>query len=238
MYEAQDTALCKYVGKQLKVNVPFFDKLVDTDSELDLHSVSLLPQDCLSIGYFLASIAVSYKGKFTVYLHSCSLGDAGIKILTQSLCRSLDPHSEITGHLDMYIGSNEITGEGASYIAEALRTTRAMWKLYLRGNPISDNGLQYITEAMTANLSLIELDLSGCSLRITEENGPTLTQMLQRNKTLRKLDLSDNKAILDNQASFIIEGLKKNTTLKKLLLCRCSIICLLQTSSLTCKIFQ
>ena len=46
-----------------------------------------------------------------------------------------------------------------------------------------------------------------------KENGPTLTEMLQRNKTLRKHDLSLNEAISDNQTSFIIEGLEKNTTL-------------------------
>ena len=192
LYEAQDTALCKYVGEQLRAMVG------DSGIELNLSVVSLLPQDCLSIGYFLASIAVSYKGEFKVFLTSCSLGDVGIKILIQSLYRSLDPHSEITGHLSVYLGSNEITEEGASYIAEVLGTTRALRKLSLLINPIGDKGLQYIAEALTNNTSLIELDLWNCSLRITEENGPTLTEILQRNKTLRKLDLSCNRAISDD----------------------------------------
>ena len=174
----------------------------------------LLPQDCLSIGYFLASIAISYEGRFTISLGHCSLGDTGIKILMQSLCRSLDPHSEITSYLDMYISYNEMTGEGASYIAEALRTTRALIKLKLWGSPIGDKGLQYIAEAMTTNASRTELILSGCSLRITEENGPTLTEMLQRNKTLRKLNLSYNETISDNQASYFI-GVSRRTPLSK-----------------------
>ena len=240
LYEAQDTALCKYVGEQLRDKVSIFDKINGTDVELFLFGVSLLPQDCLSIGYFLASIAVSYKGKFKVGLGFRSLGDTGIKILLQSLCRSLDPHSEITGHLDMSIIYNEITGEGASYIAEALRTTRAFRMLDLGGNPIGDKGLQCIAEAMTTNTSLFDLDLSSCSLGITEENGPTFIEMLQRNKTLRILALSGNRAISDNQASFIIEGLKKNTTLKTLDLRDCSItdegIHLIRISSSTCKI--
>ena len=159
----------------------------------------------------------------------CSLGDTGIKILMQSLCRSLDPHTEIIGHLQIGLGYNRITGEGASYIAEALKTTRALRKLTLynesstRGNPICDKGLKYIADALITNTSLIELNLSSCSLRITEENGPTLIEMLQRNKTLEKLDLSCNETISDNQVSFIIEGLKKNTTLNTLDLRLCRI---------------
>ena len=133
LYEAQDTALCEYVGEQLRAK-----SLNKAAFELDLSCVSLLPQDCLSIGYFLASIAVSYKGEFGVNLISCSLGDVGIKILMQSLCRSLDPYCEITGHLSVYLWYNEITEEGASYIAEVLGTTRALKNLSLRSMVIKD----------------------------------------------------------------------------------------------------
>ena len=158
----------------------------------------------------------------------------------QSLCRSLDPHSEVTGHLHMYIWHNEITGVGASYIAEALRTTRALRKLSLLGNPIGDKGLQYIAEALTTNTTLTELSLYSCGLKITEEGGPALTEMLQKNKTLSELNLSHNEVISDNAVSFIVEGLKKNITLKTLLLYSCGItlkgIHLIRSSALTCKI--
>ena len=50
LYEAQDTALCKYVGEQIRDKVP---------PKLILYGVSLFPHDCLSIGYFLASIAIT-----------------------------------------------------------------------------------------------------------------------------------------------------------------------------------
>ena len=136
MYEAQDTDLCKYVGEQLRDKVSIIDKLSGPVFELSLFGVSLVPQDCLSIGYFLAFIAIRYNGRFSVDLWCCSISDTGIKILMRSLCRSLDPHSEITGPLDLDIGCNQITGEGASYIAEVLRTTRALWKLNLNCNQI------------------------------------------------------------------------------------------------------
>ena len=224
LYEAQDNALCKYVGEQLRENVPFLDRIFQADfyNHLCFSKISFLPQDYLSIGYFLASIAVSYKGEFRVCLADCSLGDTGIKILTQSLCSSLDPHCEITGHLSVNFRRDQLTEVGVSYIAKILGTTRVLSKLSFEYTQICDKGLQYIAEVLTTNTSLIELNLSNCSLRIIEENGPTLTEMLQRNKTLRKLDLSCNKAISDNQASFIIEGLKKNTTLERVELLSCS----------------
>ena len=243
LYEAQDISLCKYVGEQLRENISFLDKLqFMINYELDISGNSLLPRDLLSIGYFLASIAVSFKGEFKFMVGSVSfrLGDADIKILMQSLFRSLDPHSKITGHLQLHIGFNDITDVGASYIAEVLRSTRVLRKLYLWYNPIGSKGLQSIAEALTTNTSLIELNLSSCSLTITEENGPTLTRMLQRNKTLRKLNLSWNSDLSDHQASFIINGLKENTTLKKLDLTNCGFkdehTHLIQSSTSTCTI--
>ena len=240
LYEAQDISLCKYVGEQLREKRPFVDKVFGDVYDLNLWCAYLLPRDCLSIGYFLASIAVSYKGEFRVYLRVCCLGDAGTKILMQSLCRSLDPHSIITGHLCLNIGLNEITEVGASYIAEVLRTTSALRKLDLWNNPIGSKGLQSIAEALTTNTSLVKLNLRGCSLTITEENGLTLTHMLQRNKTLRHLNLFDNSNLSDHQASFIINGLKENSTLKTLGLRGCGFtdedIRLIQSSTLTCEI--
>jgi hypothetical protein len=246
LYEAQDTDLCKYVGEQLRDKMAFVNDSGRSNycKMLDLSRESLLPQDWRSTGYYLASIAVGYKGKFAVNLESCSLGDTGIKILMQSLCRSLGPHSEITGHLHVYIGNNEITGVGAAHIAEALRTTRALRGVYFysssskKGNKIGDTGLQYIAEAMTINLSLFELDLRWCSLRITEENCPALTEMLQKNKTLKILHLAHNE-IGVGSVSFIIEGLQ-DFTLETLNLTGCGItnehIHSIQNSTSTCKI--
>ena len=176
LYEAQDISLCKYVGEQLKSEAPSLIEGTCSDVvQLYLGGYSLLPRDCLSIGYFLAFIAVSCKEKFLVSLNVCSLGDVGTKILMQSLCRSLDPHHKITGQLCINLSFNDITEKGAPYIAEVLRTTRAFWKLDLSDNPIGSEGLQSIAEATITNTTLVELRLLYCSLSVTDENGPTLT---------------------------------------------------------------
>ena len=79
LYEAQDISLCQYVAEQLRSKVPFLDKLSGDGLELGLQWHSLIPRDCLSIGYFIASIAVSYKEEFRISLYGCSLGDVGTK---------------------------------------------------------------------------------------------------------------------------------------------------------------
>ena len=52
------------------------------------------------------------------------------------------------------------------------------------------------TQALVTTSSLIKLSVSTCLLRITEENGPILAEMLQTNKTLRSVDILLNKEII------------------------------------------
>ena len=246
LYEAQDISLCKYVADELRNSVPFIDRLCSNSAggygnDLDLRLHSLVPRDCLSIGYFLACTVMSFRGVFKVTLYGSFIGDIGIKILMQSLCRSLDEHSHSrTGQLKLYFNSNNITNKGVLYIADVLKSTSAIKKLSLSDNFIGNGGLLTIAEAMASNTSLVKLKLSWSSLWITEENGAALTKMLQHNKTLSILDLSYNPAISDAQIPWITGGLNKNTTLKQLRLSGCNItdggICSLQSCTSTCKI--
>ena len=244
LYEAQDISLCKYVANELRSSVPFIDRFGKYGNDLDLYPHSLVPRDCLSIGYFLACVVISFRGIFKVTLYSCALGDIGIKILMQSFCRSLDAYQSHcrTGQLKLYFNSNKITNEGVIYIADVLNSTNALKKLSLSDNPIGDQGLLTIAEALTNNTSLVKLKLSWSSLWITETNGTVLVKMLQHNKTLTALDLSCNSAVSDAQIPFIIEGLNTNTTLKQLRLSKCNItdggFRLLQSCTSTCKIIK
>ena len=249
LHEAQDVSLCKYVGDQLRDSVPFIDRNFTNSAtgygnDLDLFLYSLQPRDCFSIGYFLANIVISFRGEFKVTLFGCSLGDVGTKSLMQSFYRSLQVHpgSRRTGQLIMYFNANKITSDGVLHIADVLKSTDSLKKLSLSNNFIGDRGLQTIAEVLTSNISLIKLKLCYSSLWITEKNGPILTKMIQSNKTLRVLDLSYNPAVSDAQISFIIEGLKKNTTLKTLKLSGCNVTdggChIIRSSTSTCKIIR
>ena len=244
LYEAQDISLCRYVGEELKYKLSLVERLSGANTEIVLYNILLLPRDCLSIGYFMASIAVSYNGRFRVSLGSCSLEDTGTKILMQSFCRNLNTHNvcEMTGQINLCLDHNEITEKGVKYIAEVLKTTTALKNLDLWGNPIGDKGLQSLTEALTTNNSLVTLDLYQCYLNITRENGPQFAEVLQRNETLRQIHLSFSSAITDVGIEFITKGLRENTGLKTLILGESGItdksFNSIQSSTSTCKIVR
>ena len=164
LYEAQDVSLCTYVADQLKAKISLLDKLFGRreGDEINFWNETLLPRDCLSIGYFLAVVATTYRKDFTVHLGGCSLGDIGTKILMQSLCRSLNGCTEVTCYFEVYLHRNDITEVGALYIAEALSKTRVFWKLVLEHNPISPAGVETIRRAMRENNVIEKVDFNSC----------------------------------------------------------------------------
>ena len=206
LYEAQDPCLCQSVARHARY--------------LDLHGASLSPLECLSIGYFisLSSSDVSKEAN----LINCQIGDNGVKLLTkfmcESRCSSPVSHTQKTNssQTKLKLDFNGIHEDGAASIAKVLRSVSSVIiSLSLMGNPIGGKGLQFISQALITNTSLVELDLSNCSLVISKENGPIVTKMLIKNKTLRKLDLSCNENISDTGLSYIVKGLK-NSALKEL----------------------
>ena len=204
LHEAQDPSLCQFVAERL-------DRY-----GLNLKETSLSPSDCLFIGYFLSTSSVHVVN--SIRLDACCIGDQGVRTLTKYMSKSNNPCG-----WRIRMKSNNIHEEGAASIAAILRTSSILSSLDLHYNPIGGNGLLAISEALIANSSLRKLRLSHCSLVITEENGPVLTEMLQRNKTLTELVLWDNPGVSDTGAFFIAEGVEKNTALKVLNLGECGI---------------
>ena len=74
--------------------------------------------------------------------YNCSLGDAGTKSLTQSICWSIETHNTVNTYLLMWLELNGIHEEGASYVAELLNSTSivsTLWQIQLL--VIKDYGL-------------------------------------------------------------------------------------------------
>ena len=218
------------------------------ENQLYLVHTSLTPVDSLAVGYFLSSVSLTGTAKkFTVFLESCSLGDASTKSLMQGICRSIDPHSTIKTRLEMHLGSNEIHKGGALHIAELLnKTSELLSVLQLGWNPIGNKGLQTIFESLKQNKMLKYLDVSNCGMTDTgvaslanalrmnntleelhiaysmihEEGALHIADILRNTSVLRKL-LLDGDPIGDEGLQIIFEALKQNTTLKQLSVFRC-----------------
>ena len=205
LYEAQDPSLCQFVAEQLGVS-------------LYLGNTILTPVDCLAIGYFLSSVALTTSNNkvFKVDLSHCSLGDAGTKSLMRSISRHIDPHSTVNTLLSMWLERNEIHEEGASHIAEVLNNTSIVSGLRLRDNPIGDKGLQTIFNSLKQNNTLKILNVSGCGM--TDAGVPSLAEAMNINTTLKGLYINGNDAITDNGLSCLVEVLSRSSRLVELVI--------------------
>ena len=114
-------------------------------------------------------------------------------------------------------------GRGVRYLSEGISSSSTISKLDLSYNPVQfgEDGLSHLCQALTTNTSLVELNLSNCSLH--KACGPSLCHMLETNKTLTSLNLFWNSRISDHNVAGTAEGLRSNHSLKCLILCSCGV---------------
>ena len=108
-----------------------------------------------------------------------------------------------------------LTNELASYFASGLAQNHSTTKVELCSNNIGSTGAVHIFRSLEHNTSLKELDLSGNSQLAggdSEAVGCAIERMLNVNKTLKVLNLSDCN-VTDPIVKHILTGLTKNTSL-------------------------
>ena len=206
LYEAEDSKLCKSVADLL-------------DYSLSLRMNTLIPLDCLSIGYFLSVVSTTISGAFKLDLMGCYIGNQGCEFLVRGLNKHLNTHSEITSQVDVDLSLNDIHEEGVDHLAQ-LKNPSIVHKLELSQNPIDKAGLKSLCDALSTSSSLEVLKLIDCSLIINKENGLLLCQLLSTNKSLTCFNLSGNKV---TDCHHIAAGLSNNKTLTKLRLNCCNL---------------
>ncbi len=111
--------------------------------------------------------------------------------------------------------SVRVTEHNGPLLEEMLRENRTLQELDLSHNSINASGLGYIAKGLKHNTGLVKLSQEGCSVRVTEDNGPLLEEMLRENKTLQELVLMSND-VDSTGIVYIAEGLQHNTTLLSL----------------------
>ena len=78
LYEAQDDALCQFVGSELK-------------KELNLSQQTLSPVDCLSMGYFVGSVCSTTTEQFKLTLMINGLDEYGTTLLVREFAKYYIP---------------------------------------------------------------------------------------------------------------------------------------------------
>ncbi len=133
------------------------------------------------------------EGEFKVNLNSCSLNDYSVDFLVKELskCNCSCPHVEgavaLPGCLALNLWSSGIKGGGVRCLSEFISHSNAVCKLDLSFNSIQDDGLKYLLQGLRTNTSIVEVVLRACPLRVTEDNGPLLVDMLKETTTLQIL---------------------------------------------------
>lgn len=135
---------------------------------------------------------------------NCIDGDGGVE-LANALRTNV-------GLLYLYLHHNDIGNVGAAALGNALQDNKTLTWIDLESNGITE--VSYIAHALTENInSLTYLSLVGNE--IPPDEGILLAGMLNANKALKTLDLSQN-FIGDNGTIAIAEALFENSTLTEL----------------------
>jgi Ran GTPase-activating protein (RanGAP) involved in mRNA processing and transport len=153
--------------------------------------------------------------------------DASAVVVLSRLLDETNPLSkcQLTS-LRMY--DNGIGEIGARAIAQALVSNKTLQTLEL-GNSWSDNGeneigdlaVEHIALALQVNTCLTTIDLTGCAVRA--KGGAALAVAISKNKTLKRLNLSENRNLGDGLRAIVGLGGADGCALEALLLSSCKV---------------
>ncbi|CAF0748052.1 unnamed protein product [Rotaria sp. Silwood1] len=170
-------------------------QLLDRDIETIIKQ-GLIEKQCtrLDLGYNLITskgasiLADALKNNTTLEeldFHNNRLSDLGV----YSLAKVLSSNNSILKALGL--GSNGITDNGVEHLAEMLKTNRTITWLALAGNQIGDYGVKLLANTLAhQNTSLLVLSLH-VNKSISDTSVDIIIDMLQHNKSLKKLWIQD-----------------------------------------------
>ena len=135
------------------------------------------------------------------------------------------------------------TKDTAQALTTMLQVNKTLTHLDLSENwNFSDSGVDwaYIFKSLQHNTTIVHLNFSSTGLVATEDTARALTAMLQVNKTLTHLDLSENWNFSDSGAdwAYIFKSLQHNTTLDYLNLSRMGLVATEDTAHALTTILQ
>lgn len=124
---------------------------------------------------------------------------------------------------ELHLTHNQISDKGIQALAQALGTNNnTITQLALGWNKITDTGAKYLAEMMKTNTKLLRIGLF--NNEIGDQGVRVLARVLEtHNKTLQGLSLDENMLVSDSSVDSLVDMIKRNQSLKELLVDRCSL---------------
>ena len=169
------------------------------DSSVIIDKEKLLPHHISSLMTFMSKSSTQWK---TLELKHCKITDVGMNVLEQFIVEKVSTLECI----DLSYNRSSPWGLYCAYIGHCSCNS-----LTLGGDYGMKEYVNKITESLQINAHLQSLKLKN----ITIEGVELISEIVRTNKTLQKLDLSNNK-LSDDGTITISDGLKNNTTLLEL----------------------
>lgn len=133
----------------------------------------------------LERLIAQYPDNSSINLSYQQLTDQDLKIVIKQAIG----YKKCT-ELSLY--SNEITAEGASMLAAAIKDNIILWKLCIWDNPLNDLGIRSLTEALSTGNSVLR-DLRIGWTGVTDQGAFYLAELLKVNNLLTDLWMRENK---------------------------------------------
>ena len=150
-----------------------------------------------------------------INLTECCLGFNSMIVLTEILSRNPQICSRLI------LTKNDFGDDGIELLLESLKGNDNIVELNLSSNSLGPNGGMEVFHFLLEQNSIICIDLSSKEglyrNRICAEGIRLITQVLQKNFFLEKIDLSSN-SIKNEGLKYIINGLKSNMNLQSLII--------------------
>lgn len=151
-----------------------------TYNEITQRGVSILT-DVLCGNKYLEELNISHN----------SISDSGIRCLASTI------GSCVLKRVDL--AENDISNEGAKYLAEMLATNTNLLQLSLSENRIGNDGMKLLANALGHGDTRLELLNMSANIDISDEIIDSLVDMMEHNQSLKKLDLRHNNLSEDGE---------------------------------------
>ena len=215
--EAQDNELCEFLSQSF-----------DGDT-IDISTHYLLSHQVVSLGFFLSR---SNRKWNELNLRDCHIGDHGINILCQHLCRDKVDKYKM---LNINLSKNNLTGASSCYIADLIThlqphtldlhencisnvrkiSTVILTTFTVKVLNISDNDIPVQEVVAISDMMICLEELNICNTNLDDFGVELLSEGLMCTKTLQVLYMSNNN-IGSSGAITIANALISNDSLERL----------------------